>query len=530
MGLHTLKAGVKYKRIEINAFEQQPFNPQFAYDINGSLTVPFRVRFGAAIPGLPQRNVESENKQFGIYIQDDWEITSRLLLNIGVRWDYEETPSYLDYVTPADVIAGLNSVDTQPGAAPGQTYVQTLALGGVDINDYISTGSNRDAFDGAIQPRIGFSYDLFEDQRHVIFGGAGRSYDRNVFDYLAVEVSKGTFPTYTRFFNAPAHPCTPGVGDCLAFDPAYFNSDSLAALVAANPSLGREINLMNNELDTPYSDQFSIGIRNRVEFLNQEWNTSAAVSYIESSDGIVFLLGNRRGDGSYYQSPGDTWGNLPFGNGIPGLGTLLIAKNGLATRATSFLGQIEKPWSEGSPWSATIAYTYTSAKENRGNVAKTDEHFVFDYPEVSGYGWHESTGVARHRLVTSGIYDGPWGLTLSAKLTLSTPFAYEGVNCRDAPTPNNCFFQPFKPDTTLGYKQLDLAIQKTFETWADLRLRVRADVLNVFNSENVESYDTFRGDAPEMLGGPPRPNANFGRENAYRQPTRTFKLSFGFEW
>ncbi len=39
-GSHTIKTGLKYKAIDINAFEQQPYNPQFSYDINNSLTAP----------------------------------------------------------------------------------------------------------------------------------------------------------------------------------------------------------------------------------------------------------------------------------------------------------------------------------------------------------------------------------------------------------------------------------------------------------------------------------------------------------
>ena len=122
---------------------------RFLYDVTQDPTIPFVVQFGAPIPGLPQRNVQSENKQYGIYLQDDWEVSRKLLLNLGIRYDYEETPSYLDYATPADVIAGINSVDTSPGAQPGQTYAQSLALGGVDINQYISNGHNRSAFDSA---------------------------------------------------------------------------------------------------------------------------------------------------------------------------------------------------------------------------------------------------------------------------------------------------------------------------------------------------------------------------------------------
>jgi outer membrane receptor protein involved in Fe transport len=517
-GAHTVKTGFKFKRVEINAFEQQPYNPQFYLDVSNDLTIPYQVVFGAAIPGLPDRNVTSRNSQFGIYLQDDWEMTDKLLVNLGVRWDYEKTPSYLDYVTPPDVLAGLNTVDPNTG----RTYAQTIALGGVNVNDYISTGNNRKAFTGAIQPRLGFSYDLQEDQRHVVFGGAGRSYDRNVFDYIALERSKGTFPTYTRMFDSPGHPCTPGVDNCLAWDPAYLDRANLEAVVAANPSLGREVDLINNDLKTPYADQYSIGIRNRVLLWNRDWNTSATVSYIESKDGIVFLLGNRYPDGSF-RPPGITWGSQPFGNGIPGLGSLIVAKNGLETRSAALLLYAEKPYSSESPWGVTLAYTYTHAKENRTNIGSTDEHAIFDYPDVRSFGWRTSTGVPEHRLVATGIMDGPWGLSLSAKLTLSTPLEFEAVDCFDAPDFDHCGFRNFKSDATLGYRSLDLALQKTWDVWSDVSVNLRGDVLNVFNYDNPDSYELWRG-------GPGEPNATFGNPTAYMQPTRTFKLSFNVGW
>ncbi len=533
MGAHTVKTGVKFKRIEINAFEQQPFNPQFLFDITQDPAIPFVVQFGAAIPGLAARNVTSENKQYGIYIQDDWEATDKLLLNLGVRYDYEETPSYVDYVTPADVLAGLNSVDPSVGAAPGQTYAQTLALGGVDINKYISTGSNRDTFDGAIQPRLGFSYDFSDDESFVLFGGAGRAYDRNVFDYLALERTKGTFPRYEFSFNAPGHPCDSTTdARCLEFDPALLQRANLEALVAANPNIGREINLINNDLKTPYSDQYSLGVRNRFDFWNQNWVTSAAFSYVESKDGIVFLLGNRRGNGSYRENPLAQWEQVPFGNGIPGLGTLLTITNGIESRTSSFLLSVEKPFTNESNWGVTFAYTYSDAKENRSNAGFFDEHFMFDFPTIKEFGWHTATQVPRHRLVTTGIWNAPWELTLSAKLLLQSPVEFDALNCRDVPTAaerppglganNFCFIQNFKPDTTIGRKQLDLAAQKDFDL-GDFTVGLRADVFNVFNWENPDGYENFRGFDNVS-------NPNFGKATAFRQPTRTFKLSFNVGW
>ncbi len=532
-GAHTVKTGFKYKQVEVNAFEQQPFNPQFFFDVTQGLAVPFVVQFGAPIPGLPARNVTSENKQYGIYIQDDWEVTEKLLVNLGIRYDYEETPSYLDYVTPADVLGGLNAVDTSPGALPGQTYRQSLALGGVNVDDYISTGNNRDAFESAIQPRVGFSYDFSEDESFVLFGGAGRAYDRNVFDFLALERSKGTFPRYEFNFNVAGHPCDSTTDPrCLEFDESFFERANLEALVAANPNIGREINLINNDLKTPYSDQYSLGLRNRIDLWNQSWVTSATISYVESKDGVVFLLGNRRGNGSFRENPAAEWEQVPFGNGIPGLGSLIIIDNGIESRSSSFLLSVEKPYSEESNWGVTFAYTFLDAEENRTNAGLRDERFILDFPTVEGFGWHTATGVPRHRLVATGIWDGPWEMTLSAKLAVETPVEFEALNCRDVPTAaerppglganNFCFFQNFKPDRTIGRKQLDLAAQKDFGM-GDFSVGLRADVLNVLNWENPDNYENFRG-----FDG--NDNENFGNVTSWRQPTRTFKLSFNVSW
>ena len=85
-------------------------------------------------------------------------------------------------------------------AQPGQTYAQSLANGGININDYISTGNNRSNPSDQIAPRFGFSYDLNADQAHVIFGGAARSYDRNTFSILQHETNKATLYAPTIHF------------------------------------------------------------------------------------------------------------------------------------------------------------------------------------------------------------------------------------------------------------------------------------------------------------------------------------------
>ncbi|RZL73793.1 MAG: TonB-dependent receptor, partial [Sphingomonas sp.] len=213
---HTIKVGAKAKFVKLNTLEQNLTNPQYTYDVNAipgvafNDTLPYQLQFGA--PGASgNANVRSNNFQIGFYAQDDWDVTSHLTLNIGLRWDYERTPAYLDYVTSAENVAAV-SLANYPNLR-GADY---------DINDYISNGNNRKAFKGAWQPRLGFTYRFDEAGRFSMFGGYGRSYDRNQFDFLQQEASQGAYQVRTFNFigNDSLNPCVPSQ-TCIAWNPVY---------------------------------------------------------------------------------------------------------------------------------------------------------------------------------------------------------------------------------------------------------------------------------------------------------------------
>ncbi|WP_426661076.1 TonB-dependent receptor [Rhodanobacter aciditrophus] len=492
-GDHVIKMGFKYKAVKLTAQDAGDSNALFSYAVTpaGTEAIPYQVQFGSPTPGISPVATSSD-KQFGVYIQDDWAVDDHLTLNLGVRWDYEKTPSYLGYVTPANVVAAFQQQD--PNAPAGQTYAQTLALGGVNINDYISTGHNRHAKTNEWQPRFGFSYDINGDQRHVVFGGVGRSYDRDLYESLQVEQTKQSLSQPTLYFNTPDVPCTVGVNSCYAWNPAYLDIPTLQGLVAGS-NVGKEVDLVTNNLKAPYSDQFSIGMRNQVG----DWNTSATLAYITSHDGLVYTLGNRYPDGAFWKN-----GSQPWGNGIPGFGSLIIGNNGLETHTKQLLLSATKPYTHESHWGATIAYTYSDTEQNNDNNDPTDQ-YAFDYEWIGNYPFTGS-GVAKHRLVMTGTLDGPWGFTLGAKLTLATPIPDLNLACYGAAPTNvdsggiagsGCRSASVAPPGTgrfliggkiFGYRDLDFQATKNFKVYGNLDAYVRFDLINAFNWHNYTNY------------------------------------------
>jgi outer membrane receptor protein involved in Fe transport len=536
-GDHVIKVGAKFKSVELTAADAALDNPQFTYDVgpNGTNPIPYKVFFPASAPGLSPTSV-SKNKQFGAYIQDDWAVNEHLTLNLGVRWDYEESPAFLDYVTPANVVAALNAPNPDPSAPAGQTYAQALALGGIDINDYISNGHNRDAYKGEWQPRLGFSYDINGDEEHVVFGGAGRAYDRDLFDYLQLEQTKQALSQFTYFFQDANGVCHNNSTPCIPFDPKYLNGlDNLTPLVAAS-NVGKEVDLINNNIKPPYSDQFSIGMRNKLG----DWNTSAAFARINSKNGFAFTLGNRYPDGAFWHSCGTNCLSQPWGNGVPGFGALIVGNNGIETKTNQVLLSMEKPYTRDSGWSASLAYTYTDAKQNRD----INEHYSFDAATIHDYPFILSNAAAKHRFVAAGSIDGPWDLTFAAKLTLATPTPRNDIMCFADIQPNGNYCGPAgaAPGSTplpgdpnaigpqrfwfggkiFGYRDIDFQVTKNFYLSDTLNLYVRLDVLNVFNFKNYADYITGVSNNAYVVGFNRIGNVNF--------VPRELKLTAGFRF
>jgi outer membrane receptor protein involved in Fe transport len=513
-GDHTIKLGAKYKDVDLTAQDSVPGRPVFYYNVTASAaaTDPWKAVFALPLEGF-ESSVTSQDEQLGLFVQDDWAVNDHLTLNLGIRWDIEWNESYLDFEAPQFLLDSLNTE-----IAPGLTYGQSLGLSSdpdtaFDINDYLGTGNNRDAYKDAWQPRLGFSYDLNADQRIVFFGGAGRAYDRTLYDYLQLEQTKFALATSELRFNTADHPCTPSAS-CVAWDPVY--AQDPGAILALFNGMAGEVNLINNDLKVPYSDQFSLGLRSRIA----DWNTSIAVTRVESKDGFVFTLGNRYPNGDFWQNRSQPWGNSP-----PGLaGVLLIGNTGIETESTQVLLSADKPFTEESRWGTTFSYTYTDAEHNR-NI---NEHYAFDQVSINQWPFVLSNAAPEHRVVATGTWAGPWGLLLAGKLTWATPLPRNVASCLAAPAvnPNGapCTEFAYAAGSGDGYQSLDLQITKNFEIQDMAALYLRFDILNVTNEENLVDYIDVTGANGLITGGRLNPVGNITGF------PRTVRASFGVKF
>ena len=175
LGDHAFKGGVDASAIDINGFQPANFDGTWTFTVDR----PFAAADRATYPRQYQRNggepfYDVSSQLYTVFFQDQWQPASRLTLNLGVRWDYE------------DAVRVARDADN-------------------------------------IAPRIGVAFDPSRDGRTTIRGNYGVYYDAVLFMAL-VNTIRGSQVFRTQVDN-PGYP-----------DPYGFNPNRAGAPTSVAPN------------------------------------------------------------------------------------------------------------------------------------------------------------------------------------------------------------------------------------------------------------------------------------------------------
>lgn len=487
-GSHVVKVGAKVSFDQFHVENGQNTNPQFNFNINPALNEDFSQPFEALLgTGVP--NVVANDVQLGLFAQDDWQLSRRLTLNIGLRWDYESNANNDSYVTPPNAVAALQALQAVLAPQPGNFF---------NANDYISTGSNRHPYLGEFQPRVGLSYDVFDDQKTVLFAGYGRYYDRTLFRNAAEE---SLFRQFTlRSFEFSQDGLPRNGQPTILFQPQYLTLAGLNGLIASGLAPNGELRVLNNNQKPPYTDQFSVGIRQRIG----EWRTSATFTEQLGYDDIGYFPANR----SVARNSAGFLDFIP----VPGFGNVVASSNARQTHYTALYLTAEKPYTEASHWGVTLAYTYAHSTQ-KGYT------FNFDFPNIATDPFYPNDADLRHQFVASGTVGLPYGFRASTIVTVTSgaPFQVVDATCTFGFLSPTCQLKIGDFNHASTFEQVDLALAKEFTTFRGQKLELDVNLFNLFNHANFGCNDGFKG-------SPDSPNTNFGNPGCTVSPPRTLQI------
>jgi hypothetical protein len=491
-GSHVVKVGAKVAFDRFHSEGGPDTNPQFLYNqlpgppLFQTFAAPFQATYGI---GNPQ--ITADDVQIGVFAQDDWTVNRHLTINYGIRWDYESNANDNSFVTPATGVVALNYLESVLSSQQGNFF---------NAADYISTGHNRQPYLKEFQPRVGISYDIFGDQHTVLFAGAGRYYDRNLFRNAVEENLYTQF--VSRIFNFSPNGGIVNGTPTIAWNPAYLSAAGLNGLIASQIAPQGQLRVLANDAPPPYTDQFDVGIRQRFG----PWTASVTVARQRGYNGIGYYHANvdvARNSGGFLDTIG-----------VPGYGDIEASNSDGKTRYDAIYVTIDKPYTHASHWGLDIAYTYAHSKQN-GNEGL----FNYDFPNIAASPFYANDADIHDQLVVSGTADLVWGFRTSGKFTLTTGQPYQVTDAR-------CSFGEVSPTCLLhigdfahspGFAQLDLSLMKDFKTFNGQVLELRLDLFNVFNKTNMGCADSFEG-------SPGNPNPDYMHTSCQIGPPRTLQL------
>jgi hypothetical protein len=378
-GRHTLKFGLDIEQVTLYANVTLQARPVF--DFTGVYTQNPQSRSGTGsafadfllgevndYQASTRPDNESRQHTFEGYIQDDWKVSPRLTLNLGLRYElampwYETSNHYSDFIL-------------QPGPAYG-LLVTASDAGQYGFRNSFATPDTKD-----FAPRVGLAYQV--TPKTVIRSGFGVFYGRTD-ENLGISSRPTNNPPYFLRSIATGDQIHTLITLSEGLPPGLLNA---ATITNSN------VNSWPIYMPLPYTYEWNLNVQQQLGA-----GFTAQVGYVGSASHDLYV------DPNFNQpqpGPGAIGPRRPF----PSYSSILAYLPLDRSNYNSLIVQIERRFHNG--FSFLGAYTWSHSLDYGGQVSDT-----IDYTPQNPYNWTSNYGNSnfdvRQRLSLSYIYELPFG-------------------------------------------------------------------------------------------------------------------------
>lgn len=289
-GKHILKFGGMYGLVKYyseypgntgsytfsTAFTQGP-NPLVSSTTSGFGLASFLLgTMASGVTNSGEVHDDSSSPYSGVYIQDDYRITSRLTLNLGLRWEHEDPR-----VDAKNRVSNFSFTGTTT-ASNGTVLRGGLLFPGVGGLPRGNWNSNTKDF----APRFGFAYSLKDSM--VFRGGYGIFYSNSWGSSSnSNAMPQSGFVCQSTVVTSLDNGLTPYAVLSNPFPTGFCTRPgSSAGLLTA---LGQQVYIIDRNAKQPYMQSWNFGIQRKLP-----WSTVAEISYSGSRG--IHLMGDQEWD------------------------------------------------------------------------------------------------------------------------------------------------------------------------------------------------------------------------------------------
>lgn len=318
-GKHSLKVGGELKKnyenseFDVGRPSYYFFDPvYFASDLPYIQASGVNPELFSGAPSHLDTNLRAwRNYELGWFVQDDWKVSKRLTLNLGLRWDFfsPHTEKY-NHATQLLLGPGLASINCE--AQVNSKCVLPFGDTKTPNGGFSAASQLFPARYGNFAPRIGFAWDPFGTGTTALRGAAALSYEGTF--YNALSNSRWNLPYYSfneaspllSLAGLPTYGPTDANGNPTGAAPTYSGppstigngpgglgfSGNIMGWLPSNPNLAHLTGIPSPDYKLPYVEQFFLGVQhqfgpNTVVEVNGVMNLARHLFWAENPNRVV---------------------------------------------------------------------------------------------------------------------------------------------------------------------------------------------------------------------------------------------------